>query len=330
MLYLQAIFYTMYTTKELQEKVSKLFENRNYLTEPNELYEPIQYSLSQGGKRLRPLLSYMACSLFGGDLNEVSNSAVGLEIFHNFTLLHDDIMDKSPLRRGMASVYHKWDTNTAILSGDTMFVIAYEYVTKTNPGILIDTLKTFNQTAREVCEGQQYDMNFEKNNDISIDNYMEMIRLKTAVLIAAALKIGAIAAKAAKADIDKIYDFGILIGLAFQLRDDYLDAFGDSKIFGKPIGNDIVTNKKTYLYLMAYQLTENTHKLDEAFAIDEVKEKVDTVLKIYNDLDIKNITQRKIVELYDKALLIFNSINRPQKDKEQMYSFLHQLVKREV
>lgn len=322
----------MHTIIELQEKVSELFDDRNYLAVPKELYEPIQYSLSQGGKRLRPLLSLISCSLFGGDLNEVYNSAIGLEIFHNFTLLHDDIMDKSSLRRGMPSVYQKWDANTAILSGDTMFVLAYEYVAKTNPEILVDTIHAFNQTAREVCEGQQYDMNFENETHTDIDDYMEMIRLKTAVLIAAALKIGAIAAKAPKSQIDKIYEFGILIGLAFQLRDDYLDAFGNQDVFGKPIGNDIITNKKTYLYLKAFELAngESLDNLKLAFAIENPKEKVKRVLDLYNQLSIKKITQNKIEELYKDSLNILNKIDVPDSEKAEVYAFLQHLIKREV
>ncbi len=235
----------MHTTKELQKKVAEIFDNKNYMAEPKDLYEPIQYSLSQGGKRLRPLLALMGCSIFNGNLSKVGNPAIGLEIFHNFTLLHDDIMDQAPIRRGVPSVYKKWDTNTAILSGDTMFVLAYDYVTNSDPAFLIDVLRVFNQTAREVCEGQQYDMNYETQKIVEVGDYIEMIRLKTAVLIAAALKIGAITAEASPEDAKNIYDFGINIGLAFQLRDDLLDAFGDQKVFGKPIGNDIVTNKKT-------------------------------------------------------------------------------------
>jgi geranylgeranyl diphosphate synthase type II len=322
----------MLTIEELQNRVNDLFEERDYMGMPSELYEPIQYSLSQGGKRLRPLLSLMSCSLFGGNLEEVENPAIGLEIFHNFTLLHDDIMDQSPLRRGMPSVFNKWDTNTAILSGDTMFVIAYEYVTKTNPELLVDTLQVFNQTAKEVCEGQQYDMNFESRKSTNISDYMEMIRLKTAVLIAAALKIGAIAAKAPKSELDKIYDFGILIGLAFQLRDDYLDAFGDVNIFGKPIGNDIITNKKTYLYLKAYENAnaQTKEQLDIAFAISDDKIKVKEVLKLYSILNIETLTESKIIELHDKALIVLNSINRPESEKNEVNSFLRHLIKREV
>ncbi|MCK5847385.1 MAG: polyprenyl synthetase family protein [Bacteroidales bacterium] len=322
----------MHTTKELQQKIVDLFDSLNYMGEPKELYEPIQYSLSQGGKRLRPLLSYMSCSLYGGNLEEVKNAAIGLEIFHNFTLLHDDIMDESPLRRGMPSVYHKWDSNTAILSGDTMFVVAYEYVTNTKLEYLVDTLNVFNTTAREVCEGQQYDMNFETYKTTTIDEYMEMIRLKTAVLIAAALKIGAIAAGASYEEQRKIYDFGILIGLAFQLRDDFLDAFGNEETFGKPIGNDIVTNKKTYLYLRAYELADLNIKnqLNQAFEITDKIVKVEKVLDIYSNLRIKEETENKITELYEKGLALLESVDRPQEEKAELYAFLMKLVKREV
>ncbi|RLD42553.1 MAG: polyprenyl synthetase family protein [Bacteroidetes bacterium] len=322
----------MHTTEELQQRILDLFGTLNYMSDPQELYEPIQYSLSQGGKRLRPLLSFMACSLYGGKIEEVTNAAIGLEIFHNFTLLHDDIMDKSPLRRGMPSVYKKWDLNTAILSGDTMFVVAYEYVTNTKAEYLVDTLKVFNATAREVCEGQQYDMNFETQKITTIDNYMEMIRLKTAVLIAAALKIGAISANASKEEQQRIYDFGILIGLAFQLRDDYLDAFGDQVVFGKPIGNDIVTNKKTYLYLRAYELADaqKTIMLNEAFNINDSSKKVKEVLGIYNELNIRAETENIITKLYDESFDLLQNVDRPEEEKVAFYSFLKKLIKREV
>ena len=321
----------MHTIKELQDTVKNLFEDRNYLDNPKELYDPIQYSLSQGGKRLRPLLSLISCSLYGGDLKEVENSAIGLEIFHNFTLLHDDIMDQSPLRRGLPTVYKKWDTNTAILSGDTMFVIAYQYVTGSNPDILVDVLRVFNQTAKEVCEGQQFDMNFEEKKNTSIEDYMEMIRLKTAVLIAASLKIGAIAARAPKEEWKKIYDFGILIGLAFQLRDDFLDAFGDVDVFGKPIGNDIITNKKTFLYLKAYEKANAgmINKLDHAFALKGT-EKVGKVLDIYEELGIRNKTEQKIESLHDEAMAILSKTSINANKKNDLYLFLNQLIKRDV
>jgi len=322
----------MYTTKELQARVSDIFNNQEYVREPKDLYEPIQYSLSQGGKRLRPLLALLGCSVFDGELDKVIPPAIGLEIFHNFTLLHDDIMDQASIRRGQPSVYKKWDTNTAILSGDTMFVIAYEYVTNTEVEFLVDVLHVFNQTAREVCEGQQYDMNYETQEIVGIDDYIEMIRLKTAVLIAAALKIGAIVAKAKAEDAQNIYDFGINIGLAFQLRDDLLDAFGKLEVFGKPIGNDIVTNKKTYLYIMAYEKADNKQKiaLDRAFAESNREKKIASVLELYEQLNIKQETEKMIEAYYKKSLQYLDAISIDKEQKAELYSFAKGLMMREV
>jgi len=322
----------MHTTKELQKKVSEIFDNQNYIGEPKGLYEPIQYSLSQGGKRLRPLLALLGCSVFGGDLEKVIPPAIGLEIFHNFTLLHDDIMDQAAIRRGQPSVYTKWDTNTAILSGDTMFVLAYDYVTKTEAKYLVDVLQIFNQTAREVCEGQQYDMNYETQEFVGVKDYIEMIRLKTAVLIAAALKIGAIVAAADAKDTQKIYDFGINIGLAFQLRDDLLDAFGEQEVFGKPIGNDIVTNKKTFLYIIAYDKADSsqTDRLDRSFKLQNNVEKVSSVLEIYNQLDIKKETEKMIETYFEKSIQYLDNITLAKEKKEELYSFAKGLMSREV
>jgi geranylgeranyl diphosphate synthase type II len=322
----------MHTTKELQEKVSEIFDNQNYINEPRGLYEPIQYSLSQGGKRLRPLLALLGCSIFEGDLDKVIPPAIGLEIFHNFTLLHDDIMDEAPIRRGQASVYKKWDTNTAILSGDTMFVLAYEYVTNTEAEFLVKVLRVFNQTAREVCEGQQYDMNYETQEFVGIEDYIEMIRLKTAVLIAAALKIGAIVARANDDDAKNIYDFGINIGLAFQLRDDLLDAFGKLEVFGKPIGNDIITNKKTYLYIMAYEKADAAQKaaLNRAFAEEDKEAKVEAVLELYRQLKIKEETEKMIENYYEKSLQYLDAISIDKEQKAGLYGFAKGLMLREV
>ncbi len=322
----------MHTTKELQKKVSEIFDNQNYIGEPKGLYEPIQYSLSQGGKRLRPLLALLGCSVFGGDLEKVIPPAIGLEIFHNFTLLHDDIMDQAAIRRGQPSVYTKWDTNTAILSGDTMFVLAYDYVTKTEAKYLVDVLQIFNQTAREVCEGQQYDMNYETQEFVGVKDYIEMIRLKTAVLIAAALKIGAIVAAADTKDTQKIYDFGINIGLAFQLRDDLLDAFGEQEVFGKPIGNDIVTNKKTFLYIVAYDKADSsqTNRLNRAFKLQNNKEKISSVLEIYNELNIKKETEKMIETYFEKSIQHLDNITLAKEQKAELYSFAKGLMSREV
>lgn len=322
----------MHTTKELQERVSDIFDNQNYISEPIGLYEPIQYSLSQGGKRLRPLLALMACSMFEGDLSKVENPAIGLEIFHNFTLLHDDIMDQAPIRRGVPSVYKKWDTNTAILSGDTMFVLAYDFVTNSDPNFLVEVLRIFNQTAREVCEGQQYDMNYETQDLVGVEDYIEMIRLKTAVLIAAALKIGAVTANASAEDAQNMYDFGINIGLAFQLRDDLLDAYGKQEVFGKPIGNDIVTNKKTYLYIMAYERANATQKeaLDLAYSHNDRKDKVAGVMAIYRELNIRQATETMIEDYYQKSLQYLDAVSVSMGQKSELYSFAKGLSLREV
>jgi geranylgeranyl diphosphate synthase type II len=244
----------MYSLDFIQQRISSAFADARFLHEPIKLYEPISYTLDQGGKRIRPVLVLLACDLFGGDIEKAVFPAMGLEIFHNFTLLHDDIMDNAPLRRGQETVHKKWNDNTAILSGDTMFVLAYEYVAKTDAALLPEVLRLFNDTARKVCEGQQYDMNFETQEKVTIEQYKMMIRLKTAVLIACSLKLGAIIARAEPAEANKLYDFGIELGLAFQLQDDYLDTFGDVAIFGKEIGGDIITHKKTFLFLKAIEV----------------------------------------------------------------------------
>ncbi|MEI7982215.1 MAG: polyprenyl synthetase family protein [Bacteroidota bacterium] len=244
----------MHSLESIQQRISTAFSSAQFLNEPVKLYEPITYTLGQGGKRIRPVLVLLACDLFGGDPEKAVFPAMGLEIFHNFTLLHDDIMDNAPLRRGQETVHKKWNDNTAILSGDTMFVLAYEYVAKTDPALLPEVLRLFNDTARKVCEGQQYDMNFETQSNVTIEKYMMMIRLKTAVLIACSLKLGAIIALADPAEAENIYHFGMELGLAFQLQDDYLDAFGDTTVFGKEIGGDIITNKKTFLFLKAFEV----------------------------------------------------------------------------
>ena len=222
----------MYTYKELSEKVQQYFAEETFSGTPEHLYAPIAYTLEGGGKRIRPLLMLAAADCMGGNIEEVRYAAVGLEVFHNFTLLHDDLMDRSPLRRGKPTVYRKWDENTAILSGDAMNILAWRYFLRLPHPRLHEILKVFEQTSMEICEGQQYDMDFESRNDVSISEYMEMIRLKTAVLLGCALKIGALYADANQQDVEHLYQFGIRIGLAFQLRDDLLDTYGDTATFG--------------------------------------------------------------------------------------------------
>ena len=309
---------------ELNQNIKDIYKSR----EPINLYQPIEYSLSVGGKRIRPVLCLMACNMFSDDISEAIKPAIGLEIFHNFTLLHDDIMDKADVRRNQPTVHKKWDENTAILSGDAMMIEAYQYFLDLEPSVLSKSLKVFNPTALEVCEGQQYDMDFEQRLDVREEEYIEMIRLKTAVLLAGALKIGAIIGGASDTDANKIYDFGINMGLAFQLQDDLLDTFGDIATFGKRIGGDIVENKKTFLLINALEKApEKLNALIDNTSISEA-EKINQVTAIYKDLLIDELCQDKINEYYQKALKLLNEISVKQEKKELLLNFLNKLKAR--
>lgn len=323
----------MISLKALQRRINEAFSAARFIREPAKLYDPIAYTLDLGGKRIRPVLVLMACDLFGGDIEDAVFPAMGLEIFHNFTLLHDDIMDNAPLRRGRETVFQKWDANTAILSGDTMFVIAYEYVARTDPALLPQVLDLFNDTARMVCEGQQYDMNFEKQSNITMPDYMMMIRLKTAVLIACSLKLGAILAKTGPAAAEKIYEFGIELGLAFQLQDDFLDAFGDTAKFGKTIGGDIAVNKKTFLYLKAFELAKGDTlvNLTNYFFSNEIKgsQKVNGILNIYRELKLREITRLEIEHHHAKALEMLNSFGFKPGMTSEMIRLMEEMLGRE-
>ena len=322
----------MYTIEALQEKVKQSFAEQNFIYEPELLYAPIEYTLSQGGKRLRPVLLLAGCDLFDGDCEQAINAAIGLEIFHNFTLLHDDIMDKSPMRRGKETVYKRWNENIAILSGDTMFALAYRYFLNTPHKNLQQILQVFTETAIDVCNGQQYDMNFETSETVSLDEYLTMIRKKTAVLLAGALKIGSLYADCSETDRNHLYEFGINIGLAFQLQDDLLDAFGDEKTFGKPIGTDIKDNKKTFLFLKAMEQASDNDKdtLKKWFSqvSENNQEKISSVLEIYNKLNIKSITENEIEYYFSKSLQELEKINVAIEKKEPLHSFLNQLLGR--
>ena len=322
----------MHSLEYLQSKVIDLFNQLKVDQYPENLYKPIEYAMSQGGKRFRPLIALIGCELFGGKIEDVVPAAIGLEVFHNFTLLHDDIMDNSPIRRGMPTVHKKWDPNTAILSGDTMFVIAYDHITRSHPDILPEILRLFNQTAREVCEGQQLDMDYEKRKDVSISDYLEMIRLKTAVLIAGSLKAGAIAARAPQSESKMLYDYGINMGLAFQLMDDLLDTFGDEKVFGKKTGMDILTNKKTFLYLKAYEKADNSMKkqLDEAFAIEDGELKISRVLELFNVLNIKPETEMMIDRYRTFADNILDSLKLRPENRMLLNELTQKLTVRKV
>lgn len=316
----------------LLNKVKEIFEQEKFIFEPKALYEPIDYTLRLGGKRIRPVLLLAANQMFGGNIEQARYAAIGIETFHNFTLLHDDLMDKSPLRRGKLTVYTKWDENTAILSGDTMFALAWRYFLMQPHDRLMEILQCFNETAIQVCEGQQYDMNFEKQDDITIDDYMMMIRNKTAVLLAGALKIGALYANAPDEDIQHLYDFGIHLGLAFQLQDDLLDGYGDVTIFGKQTGQDIRDNKKTYLILKALQTAspEQRQKLLQIFSStpENSDEKVATVLDIYHQLGIRQKVEEAIQQEFARAQNELDNVRVENTKKIPLWQMMDALLGR--
>ncbi len=301
--------------------------------EPNGLYEPIEYVLSLGGKRIRPCLTLMACNLFSDDLKDAVTAGLALEVFHNFTLLHDDVMDKADTRRGYPTVHKRWNENTAILSGDAMLVEAYRILSGIKSPKFHDVLETFTQTADEVCKGQQYDMEFESRNDVTIEEYMEMIRLKTAVLLAASLKIGAILGGATEAQAQLLYDFGINVGLGFQLRDDYLDSFGDSAIFGKKIGGDILCGKKTFLLITAKELAHDktldtlNYLMSSDNNIDR-QAKIDGVITIYKELGVNNLCEERCLILKDKAVHCIEKLQLPDYKANQLISFAQSMLNR--
>lgn len=309
-----------------------IFSAETFLAEPQNLYLPINYTMSQQGKRLRPQLLLVANQMFDGSPEQVRDAAIGIELFHNFTLLHDDLMDQAPLRRGKPTVYTRFGDNAAILSGDTMFALAWRYFLKQPHPMLHQILTTFNETAIQVCEGQQYDMDFEQRDDVTIDEYINMIRLKTAVLLAAALKIGALYAQAPTDEIQKLYTFGIHLGLAFQLQDDYLDAFGDVASFGKATGQDIRDNKKTFLFLKALELADaaTREQLQRFFhsGTSDQETKVAQVLQIYRTLHVDTATRQAIVEQFNLAQQALHSIAVDPAKKAPLESLLATLFDR--
>jgi geranylgeranyl diphosphate synthase type II len=323
----------MHTTEQLQQILDTAIQNLKFPEHPKQLYDPITYIINLGGKRVRPLLVLMATELFGEDANKSIHAAMAIEVFHNFTLVHDDIMDNAPLRRGKATVHEKWSTNTAILSGDVMMVEANKNLAKVNPAFLGPVLNTFNATAQGVCEGQQLDMEFEGRDDVSIEEYINMIRLKTAVLLGGALKLGAIIAGASEKDADLIYQFGENIGIAFQLQDDILDVYADPEKFGKQVGGDIIANKKTFLLLKAFELAdgETRASLDMWTGYKEfnTQEKVDTVRQVYDTLDIQDIAKESMNNYLNKALALFAQINVSNEKKSNLLTLTEQLMARE-
>ena len=306
----------MATVEQIQKLVNDYIENQDFGGTPKELYAPIEYILRQGGKRMRPTLCLLACELFGGNIDDCMVPAVAAEIFHNFTLVHDDIMDQAPLRRGMETIYHKWNSDIALLSGDTMLIKAFQYVLNTESKYRYEVFAELCKVALEVCEGQQFDLNFETQNDVSLDAYLEMIRLKTAVLLGSVLKIGAIVANADAQNQKAIYDFGINLGMAFQLQDDIFDCYGDVKVFGKMTGGDIADNKKTYLYLKALELAseEDRNILLQLFAMPKGRDekKIETILNIYDKYNVRNIVTDLMTKYYEDSLKNLDEIDVPE------------------
>lgn len=322
----------MYTLKDFQQIINHSIAKEKIIKEPQALYEPINYTLESGGKRIRPALVLLACNLFSDDIQKAIKPAIGLEIFHNFTLLHDDIMDQADIRRGIPAVHKKWDENTAILSGDAMLIKAYDYFFDIESPNFRKILKVFNQTALEVCEGQQYDMEFENRDDVTENEYLRMIELKTSVLLAAGLKIGALIGNADESDADLLYHYGRNIGLAFQLQDDLLDVYGDEKVFGKQIGGDIVSNKKTFLLIKTKQLAEKDELESLQYWLKyqsaERDEKISAVTAIYDKLKIKEITKEKILELTQKALDLLDQVSVENNNKIELKKLAGKLINR--
>ena len=322
----------MFTLSQLQEIISKRINLLNYNKEPKGLYAPIEYTLDSGGKRIRPALVLAACNLFSEDVEKAIPAALAFEVFHNFTLLHDDIMDNSPIRRNKPTVHNKWNSNTAILSGDAMMIEAYKLLSDLPAELLKKILKLFNKTALQVCEGQQYDMEFEIKEIVSEEDYLQMIKLKTSVLIAGALKAGAITGGANEKDAELLYKFGLNLGLAFQIQDDFLDTYGDTSVFGKKTGNDIITGKKTFLLINALQKADNrtSEKIKYLLKNNNIsdKEKIKAVVKIYDILEIKKITENKIKHYHQKALSFLDEVSCEKKKKTEILNFASQLMKR--
>ena len=312
--------------------VNDYIQHMPFDRKPVSLYEPIRYVLSMGGKRMRPVLMLLAYNLFKDDPQSILSSACALETYHNYTLLHDDLMDNADLRRGHETVHKKWDANTAILSGDSMLVLAYKLMADCRQDKLKEVLDIFTETALEIGEGQQYDMDFENRMDVREDEYIEMIRLKTSVLLACALKIGAVLADAGAADADRLYSFGEKIGLAFQLQDDFLDVYGDTKVFGKAIGGDIVSNKKTYMLINAFLRADEEQKAEltrwvEAKEFDE-QEKIAAVTRLYNAIGIDRLAERKIESYFNEGLKCLDAVSIDADRKQMLVEYVYKLMKR--
>ena len=323
----------MKTADEILKMVNEFLDHLSYDRKPESLYEPIKYVLSMGGKRIRPTLMLLAYNLYKENPEDILMNACALETYHNYTLLHDDLMDNADMRRGHLTVHKKWNDNTAILSGDSMLVLAFQRMMQCDTKHLKDILDLFTVTALEIGEGQQYDMEFETRNDVKEEEYIEMIRLKTSVLLACALKIGAILADASAEDADNLYKFGEQIGLAFQLQDDYLDVYGDSKVFGKEIGGDITSNKKTYMLINAFNKANDAKRKVLTRWVSardfDRNEKVDAVTRLYNEIGIDQLAQDKIAYYFAQSKKYLDAVNVPEEKKEELRKYAQKMMKRQ-
>ena len=324
-----------YQDKQFLEQIQNYIGHLAYTHEPEDLYKPIEYVLGLGGKRIRPILMLMAYNLYKDDIESILSQAAAIETYHNFTLLHDDLMDNADLRRNRPTVHKKWNENTAILSGDAMLILSYQMMINACPHEYVGkVMETFGKAALEVCEGQQWDMDFETRLDVSADEYMKMICLKTSVLLAASLKIGAILGGASCEDANLIYDFGIRMGLAFQLLDDYLDVYADPNVFGKNIGGDICSNKKTYMLITALEKTEGNEKNELLYWLNaktfDPAEKIKAVTDIYNNIGVPEICLKKINTLYDEGLEILDKVSVADYLKDNLRKFTGKLMNRSL
>lgn len=322
----------MMTANEILSRINYFLEHQPYNRQPHSLYEPIRYVLSMGGKRIRPTLMMLAYNLYKEQPEDIIMQACALETYHNYTLLHDDLMDHAEIRRGHQTVHRKWNANTAILSGDTMLVLAYQHMAQCPSSKLKPVIGLFTETALEIGEGQQYDMDFETRMDVTEDEYIEMIRLKTSVLLACALKIGAILADAPAADADNLYKFGEQIGLAFQLQDDYLDVYGDPKVFGKAIGGDIISNKKTYMLINAYNRANNLqrHELDKWLKANtfDSSEKIAAVTRLYNEIGIDKLAEKKIAWYFEQSKRFLAAVGVDPSHKTELEHYVESMMNR--
>lgn len=324
----------MYTASQLLDKINKYIADIQFIRTPKGLYEPIEYTLSLGGKRIRPVLMLMAYNLYREDVASIYEPATAIEVYHNHTLLHDDLMDRSDMRRGKPTVHKVWNDNTAVLSGDAMLILAFRYMTACPAEPLKEVMDLFSLTMLEICEGQQLDMEFESRSDVTEDEYIEMIRLKTAVLLAGSLKIGAILAGATAEDAENLYKFGMQIGVAFQLQDDLLDVYGDPEVFGKKIGGDILCNKKTYMLIKALDRADAKQREElnrwlnaETF---QSAEKIKAVTELYNQLDIRSVCENKMRGYYTLAMESLAAVGVAEERKKELKNLVKLLMYREM